>query len=220
MSIQSRRLTAIVLLALVSAIGIGAVVLRARARREPQSAPVPASARVKRQPGVEPIGQTLEPADGATSGESLSLAQTQGAAIGGLAPIFDLPILAGGAQLSLAEFRGQVVLVNFWASWCLPCRLETPILERAAGTYGDQGLVIVGINSAAQDDLAAALDFAEEFRITYPLLWDEADATPNAYGVYGLPTSVLIDRDGRVATVEIGALDEKDLDGFFEEALR
>lgn len=140
-------------------------------------------------------------------------------AVGVPAPDFTLTTLDGASTVSLSQLRGQPVLINFWASWCLPCRTETPDLERAYQKYRAQGLVVLGINSAAQDTLEAATDFVKEFKVTYPQLWDEADAVLQAYSVLGLPTSLFVNREGRVQRVKSGALSAAQIDEFVGEIL-
>ncbi|MEJ8568779.1 TlpA family protein disulfide reductase [Elongatibacter sediminis] len=117
-----------------------------------------------------------------------------------------------GQFVNAADFDGGVVLVNFWATWCKPCREEMPMLAELYRTRADQGLEIVGI---ALDDVAAARDFAAELGIEYPILIGSTDvmAVVRLYGnVSGaLPYSVLIDRDGLIRWTYAGELDEAEL---------
>lgn len=142
---------------------------------------------------------------------------TVGLRQGNQPPQFSLATLDGAATVSLSQFLGQPVVINFWASWCLPCRSETPALERAYQENKSQGLVILGINSAEQDMLTEAQAFANEFNVTYPLLWDKTDEVLEAYGVLGLPTSVFITPAGRVQRVYIGGLSDEQLRDFIGE---
>lgn len=120
------------------------------------------------------------------------------------APDFTLRTLDGTGTVRLSDFRGQVVVVNFWASWCAECRLEAPALEAAWERYRDGGVVVFGI--AYQDTPSAALAFAAEAGKTYPLLSDPGSETALAYGVYGIPETFFIGPDGRIASKRIGAV--------------
>lgn len=152
-------------------------------------------------------------ADGATGVADIGLRE------GNPAPEFNLPTLDGAAMVSLSQFRGQPVVLNFWASWCIPCRSETPALELAYQEYEPQGLVVLGIDSAEQDILTEAQAFADEFNLTYPLLWDQADEVLGAYGVLGLPTSVFLDAEGRVQRVYIGGMSDEQIHDFIGEII-
>jgi cytochrome c biogenesis protein CcmG/thiol:disulfide interchange protein DsbE len=122
------------------------------------------------------------------------------------APEFTLPELDGQGEVSLAELRGQPVVVNFWASWCLPCRQEFPALAEAVDTYPD--LAVIGIDF--RDIPGDALEFAEEFDATWPLVEDEGGEVATEYGVRAIPQTVFIDSDG-VVTDRIFAFTEEGL---------
>ena len=117
-----------------------------------------------------------------------------------------------GAWVSARDFDGRVVLVNFWATWCQPCRAEMPLLSRLYDTYAPRGFAVVGI---ALDDVQQARDFAAELNIRYPVLVGSTDvmAVVRQYGnVSGvLPYSALIDRDGVVRWTHLGELKEAEL---------
>ena len=140
-------------------------------------------------------------------------------ATGGRPPSFELPLLGNTQTVSLAQFEGQPVLINFWASWCLPCREETPALERAYRDYAPQGLVVLGINSNEQDTEAAATAFVREFGVTYPQLWDATDHVPQSYGVIGLPMSVFVNADGEIEHLQYGVLTAAQLDEYLSALL-
>ena len=89
-----------------------------------------------------------------------------------------------GQRLQLSDFRGQVVLLNFWASWCPPCRVEAPVLQRAAERLDSAGLVVIGID--VWDDETQARAFLDEFGVTYPNVEDTTRSIPVEFGVYGL----------------------------------
>lgn len=139
---------------------------------------------------------------------------------GAVAPDFSLSTLEGKATITFAQYQGRPVLINFWASWCIPCRTETPALERVYQKYQAQGLVVLGLNSAELDDLTAALDFAKEFKVTYPLLWDETNATLIGYNVLGLPTSLFVNRDGLIQRIQVGGMSEEQIEAFIGEIIR
>jgi len=137
-------------------------------------------------------------------------------AIGAPAPDFTLSLLDGG-ELSLAEQRGLVVVVNFWASWCPPCRDEAPALERVWREYEDKGVVFVGVN--VNDVTDNAMAFIEEFDITYPNGPDPYSRISRAYHVTGVPETFLIARDGRLAKWYRGPVTEAGLKAALEELL-
>ncbi len=118
------------------------------------------------------------------------------------APHFSLPRFDGGT-LALASLRGRYVLVNFWASWCIPCRDEAPLLERAWLEYRGRGLVVVGVN--IQDLEPEARKFIAQFKVSYPNVRDRDGRVSRAYGTTGVPESFFIDREGRVVRKFPGA---------------
>ena len=123
------------------------------------------------------------------------------------APAFDLPRLAGGGRLSLADLRGRVVVLNIWASWCDPCRAESPLLERwhRRISAGDKGTV-VGVD--VLDVSSDARAFVREFGLSYPQLRDKDDSLRSDYGASGVPETVVIDRRGRIVAIRRGPVDE------------
>jgi len=121
---------------------------------------------------------------------------------------FALPTLAG-KQWRLSEHRGHVVLLNFWATWCPPCREETPSLVRVAAANKTRGLDMAGV-SMDNSDLGKVRGFATEYSVPYPILLP-APLSPLTYAVQAYPTTYLIDRQGRVAATYVGALDEDQL---------
>ncbi|HXV81571.1 MAG TPA: TlpA disulfide reductase family protein [Candidatus Binatia bacterium] len=107
-----------------------------------------------------------------------------------------------GKMLSLTGLREKVVVVNFWATWCLECRPEMPMFERLHREFGAQGLSVIGIN--AREGAAAVRVYAKELGLTFPLILDPSGKINSAYGVIGLPTTFLIGRDGRPVALAVG----------------
>lgn len=138
------------------------------------------------------------------------------------APRFDLPVILrkeqtwpsalrptiGDGRLSLAELRGQFSVINFWASWCLPCKAEAPAFARAADRYSGQ-VAFVGID--VQDSAGAARAFLRRYKVNYVSLRDPSNGTYNAYGLTGVPETYFVDRRGRTVAHEIGRVREADL---------
>jgi peroxiredoxin len=109
-----------------------------------------------------------------------------------------------GKTYTLSELHGRGVLVNLWASWCLPCRSEMPALERVYQQYRDQGFEILAVNVTNQDSQPAALDFADELGLTFPILYDNEGTVSGEYELRALPTSFFVGPDGTIQEVVIG----------------
>jgi thiol-disulfide isomerase/thioredoxin len=124
---------------------------------------------------------------------------------GQVAPAFALPT-ASGDIVALDKFRGKVVYVDFWASWCAPCRRSFPWMNEMQQKHGPRGFTIIAIN--VDKKRADAERFLAQFAAPFIVVYDEAGVTPNAYGVTGMPSSYLIDARGNVTFVERGFLDE------------
>ena len=122
---------------------------------------------------------------------------------GFFAPDFKLDALQG-EPIHLSDLRGKIVVVNFWTTWCPPCREETPALEAAYASYKDRGLVMLGVNLTDQDSLKDVESFVQEFRLTYPILLGRDGAVGLLYQLNGLPTTFFINREGIIRTVVIG----------------
>ena len=120
---------------------------------------------------------------------------------------FNLTSFAG-TPLSLESLRGRVVVVNFWASWCIPaCYEEAPVLEKAWREYRDRGLTLVGINIQDKDE--AARKFMSQFGFTFPNAADAGGRVAVEYGVYGVPETFFIDRAGRIRERKVGAVSDE-----------
>ncbi|MEO5843512.1 MAG: TlpA disulfide reductase family protein [Caldimonas sp.] len=119
------------------------------------------------------------------------------------APDFTLHAM-GGPNLRLKEQRGRVVMVNFWATWCGPCRQEMPQLNRLYEKYKSSGFVLLGVN--VDDDVAKATEVARKLGVTFPVLLDTEKTVSKLYDLSTMPSTVLIDRDGKVRYVHRGYL--------------
>ena len=119
------------------------------------------------------------------------------------APEFALPML-DGTTVRLSDLRGQVVILNVWASWCPPCRAEMPELERLHETGRERGLAVLAVNSTVQDSEAEARAFLDAGRLTLPIALDVSGEVTRSYEVRALPTTFFIDADGIVRRVVLG----------------
>ena len=124
-------------------------------------------------------------------------------------PALTLPRLEGDASASLSDYRGRVVVLNFWASWCVPCREESPLLQRWHERIRSQGGTVLGVN--VLDVRSDALAFMREYRLAYPMLRDGSGDSGKAFGVVGYPETFVIDRRGRIVAVTRGPVDDADL---------
>jgi cytochrome c biogenesis protein CcmG/thiol:disulfide interchange protein DsbE len=132
------------------------------------------------------------------------------------APEFTLSLFGGG-ETSLADFAGQVVVINFWASWCDPCKAEAPILEEGWQTYRDRGVTLIGVNT--DDTEASARAFIDDYGLTYAN-GPEPGSLSVEYGVLGLPETFFIDRDGMIAGHWKGEISREQFASFVEGLLQ
>jgi cytochrome c-type biogenesis protein len=167
-----------------------------------------------------PVDSTA--ADSAVPGSITGLAEAAPAAVergievGQIAANFDI-IGDDGTTTSLDDLRGQVVLVNFWATWCGPCRVEMPAFEQAYSDYRADGFAIVAVNN--QETLDQITEFRAELEVTFPMALDENGAIQQLYGVRSYPSTVLIDRDGEIIARHAGILTESQLADLLADAL-
>ena len=122
------------------------------------------------------------------------------------APALELPRLEGGGRAALSDFKGQVVVLNIWASWCEPCKAESPLLERWHKRMARSGGTVLGIDTL--DVTSDALDFIDEYGLTYPMLRDREGDAIRTLGVVAYPETFVIDRRGRIGASERGPVDE------------
>ena len=113
----------------------------------------------------------------------------------GPAPDFTLKSL-GGENLKLSEFRGDVILINFWASWCGPCRQEMPLLDALYQRYNPIGFTILGIN--VENDSEQAMKLLKEMPVSFPILFDTQNTVSKLYNLVGMPSTMIVDRDGNI----------------------
>jgi peroxiredoxin len=119
----------------------------------------------------------------------------------GIAPDFTLKSHSG-ANLRLSELRGEVVMINFWASWCGPCRQEMPLLEELYAEYQPLGFTILGVN--VEEDSSKAKALLSEIPVSFPVLFDTQSQVSRLYDVVAMPSTVLVDRDGNVRYLHHG----------------
>lgn len=134
----------------------------------------------------------------------------------GMAPDFTLETF-DGATITLSELRGQVVVINFWASWCPPCREEAAYLERTWRKYKEQSVVLIGVDYVDTDK--EALAYIKEFDITYPNGPDLGTRISQAYNIQGVPETFYVAKNGELRGVKIGPLFSPELDHKIEELL-
>jgi thiol-disulfide isomerase/thioredoxin len=130
------------------------------------------------------------------------------------------PVLEGafyqGPPNTLAQNKGKVVLIDFWATWCGPCRMTLPGLDALYREYKDKGLVVIGVSSETRDELDT---FQKQQQLSYPLLQDVAQLSTRKYQAFAYPTLVLVDKQGIIQRVEVGAHQKADIERWIRELL-
>jgi cytochrome c biogenesis protein CcmG/thiol:disulfide interchange protein DsbE len=144
--------------------------------------------------------------------------EPEGQSAGEPAPELELPRLSGSGTASLADYRGRVVVLNFWASWCEPCREESPLLQRWHERIEGRGATVLGID--ALDEIGHARAFIDEYGLTYPMLRDGDGSTREPFGILGFPETFVIDREGRIAAVQRGPVTDEFMRERVEPLLR
>lgn len=133
--------------------------------------------------------------------------------VGKAAPDITLPVAANGdpgARMRLSDLRGHAVVLDFWATWCGPCTLQAPILDRIARRHQKRGLVVLGIN--VDEPAATASAYALKKGLSYPIVLDENHDASKLYGVSQLPSLIVVNKEGQVVAVLSGVVDEAALD--------
>lgn len=147
-----------------------------------------------------------------TTGQSSAEVQT--------APNFTLPDLTG-EKISLQDYRGKVVLLNFWTTWCPYCKVEMPELAAAYQKYRDKGFVVLSVDMTAQEKTPGAVkDFIAQKGYNFPVLLDEKGNVSSQYSISSIPTSFLIDTQGRIVSVKIGPFAPSELDTKLKQMLK
>jgi peroxiredoxin len=144
------------------------------------------------------IGFSADPDRLTHQGQSLALPKQ-----GFFAPEFNLTTLTG-EEVQLSNLRGRPVVINFWASWCQPCRTEMPAIEQAFQKYQAQGIEILAVNATSQDRLTEIQEFVTRLDLTFPILLDREGTVMETYQVSALPTTFFINADGIIEEVVIG----------------
>ena len=137
--------------------------------------------------------------------------------VGAMAPAFTLSRLEGTGKVSLASYRGKPVVLNFWASWCEPCKSEAAVLERDWTTYRNRGVVFLGVD---YHDLAAdARKFVNAHALTFTMLKDGSGKVTGSYGISQVPETYVLNRQGRVVAHLAGPITSREFSGEFRSAL-
>lgn len=135
-------------------------------------------------------------------------------------PLFTLMLMTGGdigSRVRLADLRGKVVVLAFWASWCAPCRAEAPLLEKISREYEKQGVVVLGVDTS--DDWQRAVEFVKSHGVTYTTVYDEGDHVASAFRVQTIPTLAVLDRNLVVTAVRSRMVREEELRELLRDAL-
>lgn len=142
--------------------------------------------------------------------ESPPPSQLQPAArVGRLAPDFTLTDLEGN-RITLSDFRGKVVLINFWASWCPPCRAEMPDIEAVYQEYKDKGVVVVGIDIREPEDIVR--QFVADGGYSWTFVLDTTGAVASTYAITAIPTSFFLDKEGVIQAARVGAMTKRQME--------
>lgn len=160
------------------------------------------------------VGINAAETDDNTSANSLEPAPVAGHP----APDFTLKT-PDGREISLSDFKGRPVIINFWATWCGPCRVEMPHLQAAYEAHQKDGLVVLGVNLTERDNPTDIPDFLAEFGLTFPVVLDESGNVAKTYRIFGQPASVFVDRKGVIHQVFQGPVNEQFINDSVAELL-
>jgi cytochrome c biogenesis protein CcmG/thiol:disulfide interchange protein DsbE len=149
----------------------------------------------------------------------------EGSLVGREGPDFSLALVANGATLggdgnavTMRQLRGRAVLLDFWATWCPPCRVEAPIVDEIARRWRDKGVVVVGVDTDAPDQ-GDPRQFALAEGLTYPIVHDDKGEASRLYDIANLPTLVILSRSGKVVAVRVGITDDTEIERLLRRAL-
>jgi thiol-disulfide isomerase/thioredoxin len=149
----------------------------------------------------------------------------QGSLVGRDVPEFSLSLVANGAaiggdgaRVTMGQLRGRAVLLDFWATWCPPCRAEAPIVDKISRRWSDRGVVVIGVDTdtAEQGD---PREFAIAHGLTYPIVQDLSGAASRSYAIESIPTLVVVSRTGKVVAVRTGITDDAEIERLLQQAL-
>ncbi|HEY70132.1 MAG TPA: TlpA family protein disulfide reductase [Anaerolineae bacterium] len=160
------------------------------------------------------VWPTTEPIEDPNADPESGSAGSPAPFVGEMAPDFEM-VDVEGETLSLSELQGNVVLINFWATWCGPCRLEMPLLQDRYTRYADQGFEILAVSFDAPLD--EVLDFKQEYELSFRILIDADETVQDLYRIRGFPTSVIVGRDGVIHTIHFGSISSSQLDSYLSQ---
>lgn len=143
-------------------------------------------------------------------------ALTVGLNVGNLAPNFE-SVLDDGSPVKLSDWRGQVVVLNFWATWCGPCKIEMPEFQQAFTENGDKGFTVVAVNNLESVD--KVLEFRQQMELTFPLVMDEKGAIQKTYGIFSYPSTFILNREGVIIARQLGAMTADQINELVKRAL-
>ncbi|WP_316572379.1 redoxin domain-containing protein [Neobacillus sp. YIM B06451] len=165
------------------------------------------------KPSLSSGEKTAPPAE-----DSVASSKVVGTAPGNMAPDFELTLLSG-EKVKLSDYQGQKVILNFWATWCPPCKAEMPHMQNFYEKNKDKGMTILAVNLTALDKGPEAIDtFVKDYGLTFPIPLDEKNKIGTLYEAITIPTSYIIGTDGRISKKYIGPMDEELMEKLLKEA--
>ncbi len=166
------------------------------------------------QPGSAPRAPATSSQPRSSAGVTTSIGRTPN--VGDPAPDFTLKTL-DGEKVSLSDFKGRPVLINFWATWCPPCRFEMPAIEKAWQQYKDDGFVVLGVN--VEEPISVVQRFVENFGLSFPVLLDYKGNVSDMYRLRAFPTSYFVGRDGKIVIAHRGMMTEQVLQRYMQRVM-